>query len=78
MPYVESGSKQGLGLLTTLVVATCRCRKISSDITAFEMSSDIFKNVDKNVDVKNVEIFKRDKLALSIEVIGWKKPITNY
>ena len=43
--YVESGSEQGLGLLTTLVVATCRCRK---------MSSDIFKNVD-------VEIFKRAK-----------------
>jgi hypothetical protein len=26
-----------------------------------EMSSDIFKNVDKNVDVENVEIFKRSK-----------------
>ena len=36
--YVESGSEQGLGLLTTLVVATCRCRKMSSDITAFDMS----------------------------------------
>ena len=36
----------------TLVVASCRCRK---------MSSDIFKNVDKNVDVENVEIFKRAK-----------------
>ena len=26
-----------------------------------EMSSDIFKNVDKNVDVENVEIFKHEK-----------------
>ena len=26
-----------------------------------EMSSDIFKNVNKNVDVENVEIFKRAK-----------------
>ena len=27
-----------VGLLTTLVVATCRCRKMSSDTTAFDMS----------------------------------------
>ncbi len=50
-----------LGLLTTLVVTTCLCRKMSCDTTAFDMSSDIFKNFDNNVDVENVEIFKRAK-----------------